>query len=172
MGSAIGLHASGPRGSSHWSCPRAPRFLLAQHLRTIEQLEERLPTSMPESRPRWHPFATFVERLKDVPGLGSAAVETIIAEIGLDMSLFPTAGHLLSWAGLVPRLDESAGKRRSPRIKKGALAQTCAGAVRLGGNSQEEQPASRARLARAQSNYPQKFFCLHCLKNPKIFGAR
>jgi len=36
------------------------------------------------------------------------------------MSRFPTAGHLLSWAGLVPRLDESAGKRRSTRIKKGA----------------------------------------------------
>jgi transposase len=66
------------------------------------------------------PFRDIVERLKDVPGLGSTAVETIIAEIGLDMSLFPTAGHLLSWAGLVPRLDESAGKRRSTRIKKGA----------------------------------------------------
>jgi len=55
-----------------------------------------------------------------VPGLGPIAVETVIAEIGIDMSRFPTAGHLLSWAGLVPRLDESAGKRRSTRIKKGA----------------------------------------------------
>ena len=56
-----------------------------------------------------------------MPGLGGlTAVETVIAEIGPDMSLFPTAGHLLSWAGLVPRLDESAGKRRSTRIKKGA----------------------------------------------------
>jgi transposase len=44
----------------------------------------------------------------------------IVSEIGLDMSRFPTAGHLLSWAGLCPRNDESAGKRRSSRLRKGA----------------------------------------------------
>jgi transposase len=44
----------------------------------------------------------------------------IIAEIGLDMSRFPTVGHLLSWAGLCPKSDESAGKRRSTRMRKGA----------------------------------------------------
>jgi transposase len=43
-----------------------------------------------------------------------------VSEIGTDMSRFPTAGHLLSWAGLVPRNDESAGKRRSTRLRKGA----------------------------------------------------
>ena len=46
--------------------------------------------------------------------------QILIAEIGTDMSQFPTAGHLLSWAGLIPRLDESAGKRRSTRVRKGA----------------------------------------------------
>jgi transposase len=55
-----------------------------------------------------------------VPGLGRIAIETIIAEIGTDMSPFPTAAHLVSWAGLAPRLDESAGKRRSTRIRNGA----------------------------------------------------
>ena len=44
----------------------------------------------------------------------------ILSEIGRDMSQFPTAGHLLSWAGLCPRNDESAGKRRSTRLRKGA----------------------------------------------------
>jgi transposase len=82
------------------------------------------------------PFRDTVERLKEVPGLGSTATEVILAEIGLDMSLFPSAGHLLSWAGFVPRLDESAGKRRSTRIRKGApwlkpvLVQAAWGAAR------------------------------------------
>jgi transposase len=44
----------------------------------------------------------------------------IVSEIGVDMSRFPTAGHLISWAGLCPRNDESAGKRRSTRLRKGA----------------------------------------------------
>src|SRR5262249_45963391 len=82
------------------------------------------------------PFHDVVERLNEVPGLGPIAVETVIAEIGIDMSQFPSAGHLLSWAGFVPRLDESAGKRRSTRIKKGApwlkpvLLQSAWGAAR------------------------------------------
>jgi transposase len=96
------------------------RFLLAQHLRTIEQLEESIAAFDARIDATLLPLCDIVERLREVPGLGPIAVETVIAEIGIDMSRFPTAGHLLSWAGLVPRLDESAGKRRSTRIKKGA----------------------------------------------------
>jgi transposase len=96
------------------------RFLLAQHLRTIEQLEESVAAFGGRIEGALLPFRDIVERLKEVPGLGLTAVETVIAEIGTDMSRFPSAGHLLSWAGLIPRLDESAGKRRSTRIKKGA----------------------------------------------------
>ena len=48
------------------------------------------------------------------------AANVIVAEIGVDMSRFPSAGHLVSWAGLCPRNDESAGKRRSTRVRKGA----------------------------------------------------
>src|SRR5207245_5365318 len=44
----------------------------------------------------------------------------IVAEIGIDMTVFPTPGHLVSWAGLCPRLDESAGKRRSTRTRASA----------------------------------------------------
>jgi transposase len=96
------------------------RFLLAQHLRTIEQLEETVAAFDTRIEAALAPFRDIVERLKQVPGLGTIAIDTLIAEIGGDMSPFPTAGHLLSWAGLAPRLDESAGKRRSTRIKKGA----------------------------------------------------
>jgi transposase len=96
------------------------RFLLAQHLRTIEQLEASVAAFDARISAALAPIREIVERLKEVPGLGTTVLESVIAEIGTDMSQFPTAGHLLSWAGLVPRLDESAGKRRSTRIKKGA----------------------------------------------------
>ena len=96
------------------------RFLFAQHLRTIEQLEESVAAFDARIAGALAPFRDVVERLNEVPGLGRIAIETIIAEIGTDMSRFPTAGHLVSWAGLAPRLDESAGKRRSTRIRNGA----------------------------------------------------
>ena len=54
------------------------------------------------------------------PGIGDLAAQAIVAEIGIDMGRFPTAAHLVSWAGLCPRSDESAGKRRSTRLRKGA----------------------------------------------------
>ena len=95
-------------------------FLLAQHLRTIEQLEESVAAFDARIASALAPFREVVERLNEVPGLGRIAIETIIADIGTDMSPFPTARHLVSWAGLAPRLDESAGKRRSTRIKNGA----------------------------------------------------
>ncbi len=55
-----------------------------------------------------------------MPGISDLGAQVIIAEIGLDMTRFATAGHLLSWAGLCPRLHESAGKRRSTRTRPGA----------------------------------------------------
>src|ERR1700757_4174861 len=112
------------------------RFLLGQHLRTIEQLEDSIAAFDARIEGALSPFHDIVERLKEVPGLGATATETVIAEIGTNMSPFPTAGHLLSWAGFVPRLDESAGKRRSTRIRKGApwlkpvLVQAAWGAAR------------------------------------------
>jgi transposase len=120
-------------GSERLGCPRAAlvealtgrvrehhRFLLAQHLQTIEQLEGSVAAFDARIEAALAPFRDTIERLNEIPGIGITAVQTIIAEIGTDMRRFPTAGHLLSWAGLVPRLDESAGKRRSTRIRKGA----------------------------------------------------
>src|SRR5215831_4041194 len=111
-------------------------FSILENLRTIDQLEETIAAFDARIEDKLTPFRDKVERLKEVPGLGATAAEVVLAEIGIDMSPFPSAGHLLSWAGFVPRLDESAGKRRSTRIKKGApwlkpvLVQAAWGATR------------------------------------------
>ena len=96
------------------------RFLIDQHLKTIEQLEATIAAFDARIEAALAPFRDAVDRLTEVPGLSKTSAQILIAEIGTDMKQFPTAGHLLSWAGLVPRLDESAGKRRSTRVKKGA----------------------------------------------------
>jgi len=96
------------------------RFLIGQHLKTIEQLEETIAAFDARIEAALEPFRDVVERLKQVPGLSETSAQILIAEIGIDMRQFPTAGQLLSWAGLIPRLDESAGKRRSTRVRKGA----------------------------------------------------
>jgi transposase len=67
------------------------------------------------------PFQSLILLLMTIPGIDVLSARAILAEIGRDMSRFPTAGHLLSWAGLCPRNDESAGKRRSTRLRKGDL---------------------------------------------------
>ena len=66
------------------------------------------------------PFRDAVRLLRTIPGIGNLAARAIVAEIGTDMGRFPTAAHLVSWAGLCPRNHESAGKRRSTRLRKGA----------------------------------------------------
>ena len=96
------------------------RFLIGQHLKTIEQLEETIAAFDARIEAALEPFRDALERLKEVPGLSETSAQTLLAEIGIDMRQFPTAGHLLSWAGLIPRLNESAGKRRSTRVRKGA----------------------------------------------------
>jgi len=96
------------------------RFMLGQHLDLIEEIERRITVFDARIIDLLRPFHDTVERLITIPGVSTHTAEVILAEIGFDMSKFPTAGHLLSWAGLVPRLDESAGKRRSTRVRKGA----------------------------------------------------
>jgi transposase len=96
------------------------RFLIRHHLTTIEQLEATISAFDARIEAALAPFRCAIERLKEIPGLSETSAQILLAEIGPDMSQFPTAGHLLSWAGLVPRQDESAGKRRSTRVKKGA----------------------------------------------------
>jgi transposase len=96
------------------------RFLLRLHLRQIEALEAAIGEIDAEVDRGLDPFRQAVRQLRTIPGISDLTAQIIVSEIGTDMSRFPTAGHLISWAGLCPRNDESAGKRRSTRLRKGA----------------------------------------------------
>jgi len=96
------------------------RFLLQLHLDQIATLEAGIDRIEAVLEDRLRPFRDVIARLTTIPGVSVLVAQTIVAEIGLDMTRFPTSGHLISWAGLCPRMDESAGKRRSTRIRHGA----------------------------------------------------
>jgi transposase len=96
------------------------RFLLKLHLDHIDSLAAAIASIDTEVGSNLEPFRSAVARLKGIPGVSELSAQIIVSEIGIDMSRFPTAGHLISWAGLCPRNDESAGKRRSTRLRKGA----------------------------------------------------
>ena len=96
------------------------RFMLNLHLTHIAALDTAVAEVEARIREALAPFRAAVSLLMTMPGVSDTAAAVIVAEIGDDMSTFPSAGHLLSWAGLCPRLDESAGKRRSTRTRQGA----------------------------------------------------
>jgi transposase len=96
------------------------RFLLKLHLQQIDTIVEAIAQIDSEVGSQLEPFRTAVEQLKTIPGVSDVAAQVIVSEIGMDMSRFASAGHLVSWAGLCPRNDESAGKRRSTRMRAGA----------------------------------------------------
>lgn len=96
------------------------RRLLTMHLNLIETIEASIAQLDEEIERAVAPFRGIVERLKAVPGLSKVSVPAILGEIGVDMSRFKTHRHLVSWARLCPRLDESAGKVHSTRTLKGA----------------------------------------------------
>src|SRR4051794_21995579 len=96
------------------------RFLLRLHLRQIDMLNEAVAEIDQRVESDLDPFRAAVRLLCSIPGIGELSAQVIVSEIGIDMSRFPTAGHLISWAGMCPRNDESAGKRRSKRLRKGA----------------------------------------------------
>lgn len=99
---------------------RHHRFLLRLHLQQIDALNAAMAEIDQEVDTQLVPFRTAISLLISIPGISDLGAQVIVSEIGTDMSRFPTAGHLLSWAGMCPRNDESAGKRRSTRLRKGA----------------------------------------------------
>lgn len=94
------------------------RVLLRLHLDLIESLEEALQKVDAVVGKALEPIEARAQILTTMPGVSDIIARVIVAEIGIDMSRFPTSGHLVSWAGLCPRNDESAGKRRSTRLRK------------------------------------------------------
>ena len=96
------------------------RFLLKLHLDQIDALDAAIASIDKEVEGNLEPFRAAQQLLSAIPGISQLSARVVLSEIGLDMSRFQTAGHLVSWAGLCPRNDESAGKRRSTRMRKGA----------------------------------------------------
>jgi transposase len=96
------------------------RFLIAQQLAHIDFLDASLERVSAEIGERLRPFEPEVERLQTIPGVGRRTAQVLVAELGVDLTRFPSAAHLASWAGLSPGNDESAGKRRSGRTRKGS----------------------------------------------------
>jgi len=97
------------------------RFLLRLHLNQIDALAAAMATIDAQVEESLEPFRTAVELITSIPGIKNLSAHVIVSEIGIDMSRFPSAAHLISWACLCPRNDESAGKRRSNRVRKGAV---------------------------------------------------
>jgi transposase len=88
------------------------RFLLARMLARIDGIDADIAVLDAQIETLVAPFAQAVERLDEIPGIGPVAAAVIIAEIGLDMTRFPTAGHLCSWAKFSPGVKSSAGKNK------------------------------------------------------------
>ena len=95
-------------------------ILVSSILAHLDFLDEQIAMLSDAIKELIAPFAAARELLQSIPGVGKRTAEVIIAEIGTDMSAFPTAGHLASWAGQCPGNDQSAGKRRSGRTRKGS----------------------------------------------------
>jgi transposase len=87
-------------------------FLLATMLARIDALDADIAAVEARIEDLLRPFANPVVRLDAIPGIGRISAATIIAEIGVDMTRFPTAAHLASWAKFAPIASESAGRRK------------------------------------------------------------
>lgn len=98
------------------------RFILQELLCQIDSLDETIERFATKIQQYCRPFEAAIERLDTIPGVARETAEVIVSEIGVDMSRFPTANHLASWAGVAPGNHESAGKRLSGKTTKGNQA--------------------------------------------------
>ena len=112
------------------------RVLLRIHLDQIDGIDQAMRALETRMGDLLEPFRDQVDLLKTLPGIQETTARIVLSEIGFDLTRFPSAGHLIAWAGLCPGSDQSAGKRRSTRLRKGniwlrtALVQAAWSAVR------------------------------------------
>jgi len=147
------------------------RFLLQLHLRQWDalgasiqlidgEIDGRIKRMDQQVKAGEAPFRDLIQLLCTIPGISVLSAMTILTEIGRDMTRFPTAGHLLAWAGLCPGQNESAGKRKSTRLRKGSpwlktIMVQCAWAAK-----RKKDSYYKAQFFRLQSSRgPQKAIC-------------
>ena len=127
-------------------------LVVGRILAHIDYLDEAIDELSAAIEQQLGPFAPAVELLCTIPGVGRRAAEVIIAETGGDMSVFPTAKHLASWAGMCPGNDESAGKRRTGKTRKGSkwLSQTLVECAKSANRSKNTYLAAQYARLRAR----------------------
>lgn len=96
-------------------------FMIGQMLTHVEELETRIAQCSARIEECMRPLAVERSLLETIPGVGRITAESLIAEMGVDMTRFPSSAHFASWAGLCPGNNESGGKRRPARVRKGNL---------------------------------------------------
>lgn len=97
------------------------RFMLIQHLSHIDFLDEQIAKLDAELEEQMRPFQAALSRWDQIPGINLRVAQVILAEVGTDLKQFEDAEHLASWAGMCPGNDESGGKRKSGRTRKGSV---------------------------------------------------
>src|SRR5277367_6040633 len=159
------------RDALHGRLTEHHRFVLKLHIdkydalektiRVIDaEVEKRIARLDEQTKVAETPLSRLIELLVSIPGVSYLSATTILAEIGRNMSRFPTAGHLIAWAGLCPGQNESAGKRKRSRPRKGApwlktMLVQCARAAK-----RQKDSYYRAQFYRLQARRgPQKAIC-------------
>jgi len=97
-------------------------LMLRMQLDHVRYLDQQIEAVEAEVEHRLAPFAVQMAQLDTIPGVSDRVAEVVVAEIGTDMTRFPSAAHLTSWGGMCPGSKESAGKRRSTQTRKGSPA--------------------------------------------------
>jgi transposase len=95
------------------------RFVVSQELGQIRSLDEQIATCDEEVANQMRPFSAEIERLDAIPGIAPRNAENILAEIGVDLSRWPTVAHFSSWSGTCPANKSSGGKRKRAGVRKG-----------------------------------------------------